>query len=161
MVVTEVRIKLVQGGGNLLAFASVTFDDMFVVRDLKLIRGQQGLFAAMPSRKLSDRCPRPRCGAKNPLTQRYCGTCCKLLGEDRAPQDEQGRRKTHADVAHPTTSAGRELVETAMIAAYRTELDRSREAGYVCTYDAPYVNVLLFDGDALMDHIEARHAVTA
>jgi stage V sporulation protein G len=159
MVVTEVRIKLVQGGGNLLAFASITFDDMFVVRDLKLIEGQQGMFAAMPSRKLTDRCPRPRCGKKNPLDQRYCGACCKLLGEDRAPLDEFGRRKTHADIAHPINSAGRQLIETAMITAYHAELALSAEPGYVCAYDLPYANILAFDGEELMDHIEARHAV--
>ena len=59
MEVTEVRVRLVGCGGTekLLAFATVTFDNSFVVRDLRIITGANGLFVAMPSRKLTDRCP--------------------------------------------------------------------------------------------------------
>ena len=65
MVITEVRIKLMEGGQEnerLQAFCSVTFDDCFVIRDLKIIEGTKGSFVAMPSRKLTDRCP--GCGCK-------------------------------------------------------------------------------------------------
>lgn len=61
MNITEVRIQLMPGTGKrgenkrLHAFASITFDDAFVVRDPKIIEGTQGLFVAMPSRKLTDR----------------------------------------------------------------------------------------------------------
>ena len=44
-------------GGRLRAFCSLTFDDTFVIRDVKLIDGNDGLFLAMPSRKLTDHCP--------------------------------------------------------------------------------------------------------
>ena len=60
MEITEVRIKLMEdnSGSNerLQAFCSITFDDMFVIRDLKIIEGAKGFFVAMPSRKLTDRC---------------------------------------------------------------------------------------------------------
>ena len=46
MRVTDVKIKLAQGDDKLLAFASVTFDDCFVVRDIKVIRGTKGVFVA-------------------------------------------------------------------------------------------------------------------
>jgi len=53
---TEVRIKLMEDNNErLLAFCSITFDDMFVIRDLKIIEGGKGSFVAMPSRKLTDR----------------------------------------------------------------------------------------------------------
>ena len=66
MVITEVRIKLMEDHNEnerLQAFCSVTFDDAFVVRDLKIIEGTKGSFVAMPSRKLTDRCG--GCGCKN------------------------------------------------------------------------------------------------
>ena len=66
MEVTEVRIKLVKDGGErLCGFGSITLDDCFVVRDLKIIDGSDGLFVAMPSRKLMTPCP--QCGMKNHL----------------------------------------------------------------------------------------------
>ena len=59
MDITEVRIKLMEDAGDRLrAFCSITFDDCFVVRDLKIIEGASGPFVAMPSRKLTSQCPR-------------------------------------------------------------------------------------------------------
>ena len=57
MVITEVRIKLMEGGNEnerLQAFCSVTFSDAFVVRDLKVISGNTGLFVAMPAKRRKD-----------------------------------------------------------------------------------------------------------
>lgn len=53
MQITEIRIHLM-GEERLKAFASVTFDDAFVVRNMKLVQGEKGLFLCMPSRKLPD-----------------------------------------------------------------------------------------------------------
>ncbi|NIO41765.1 MAG: stage V sporulation protein G, partial [Burkholderiales bacterium] len=53
---------------RLRAFCSITFDDCFVVRDLKIIEGNSGPFVAMPSRKLTSHCP--ECGSKNHLRAR-------------------------------------------------------------------------------------------
>jgi stage V sporulation protein G len=53
MEITEIRISL-HDDNKLKAFASVTFDDCFVVRGLKLIEGTKGTFVAMPSRKRPD-----------------------------------------------------------------------------------------------------------
>lgn len=53
MEITEVRITL-RHEEKLKAFASITFDDCFVVRGLKIINGSQGYFVSMPSRKRSD-----------------------------------------------------------------------------------------------------------
>ena len=53
MEITEIRIAL-REEDRLKAFVTLTFDDCFVVRGVKVIRGQQGLFVAMPSRKRPD-----------------------------------------------------------------------------------------------------------
>ncbi|MCP4548858.1 MAG: septation regulator SpoVG [bacterium] len=53
MEITEVRISL-RNDDKLKAFASITFDDCFVVRGLKIIEGANGTFVAMPSRKRND-----------------------------------------------------------------------------------------------------------
>jgi stage V sporulation protein G len=51
MKITDVRVKRVGNEGKLKAYVSVTFDDSFVVHNLKVIDGQSGIFVAMPSRK--------------------------------------------------------------------------------------------------------------
>ncbi len=53
MKITEIRIHLM-GEERLKAFASVTFDDCFVVRNMKLVAGEKGVFLCMPSRKMQD-----------------------------------------------------------------------------------------------------------
>jgi stage V sporulation protein G len=134
VVITEVRIKLMEDNHERLqAFCSVTFDDAFVVRDLKIIEGTKGSFVAMPSRKLTDRCP--GCGCKNHLRARFCSQCGSRLDEDRALRDQDGRAKLHADIAHPINSACREVIQSAVIRAYHEEKERSRQPGYVCRYD--------------------------
>ena len=52
MTITDVRIRKIATEGKMKAIVSVTFDDMFVVHDMKVIEGQNGLFIAMPSRKM-------------------------------------------------------------------------------------------------------------
>ena len=136
MVITEVRIKLMEDNNEnerLQAFCSVTFDDAFVVRDLKIIEGTKGSFVAMPSRKLTDRCP--GCGCKNHLRARFCNPCGGKLDEDRATRDADGRVKLHADIAHPINSACREVIQSAVLKAFQAEKERSKQPGYVCTYD--------------------------
>ncbi len=54
MNITDVRIRKIKDDGKMKAVVSVTFDDSFVVHDIKIIEGQNGLFVAMPSRKVGD-----------------------------------------------------------------------------------------------------------
>jgi stage V sporulation protein G len=134
VVITEVRIKLCEANHErLLAFCSVTFDNAFVVRDLKIIEGTRGMFVAMPSRKLTDRCT--HCSCKNHLRSRFCNGCGHRLDENRAVRDMDGRAKLHADIAHPIHSAAREMVQTAVARAYTDEKERAKLPGYVCRYD--------------------------
>jgi stage V sporulation protein G len=52
--ITDVRIRRVTEEGKMKAVVSVTFDDEFVVHDIRIIEGQNGLFVAMPSRRTPD-----------------------------------------------------------------------------------------------------------
>ena len=54
MNITDVRIRPVQEGGKVKAIASITLEDCFVIHDLKVVEGENGLFVAMPARKGPD-----------------------------------------------------------------------------------------------------------
>lgn len=54
MRITDVRVRKIDKEGKMKAIVSVTFDDEFVVHDIKVIDGDKGLFVAMPSKKASD-----------------------------------------------------------------------------------------------------------
>ena len=130
MNITEVRIKLLDNQPDKLrGFASITIEDCLVIRDLKIIEGANGLFIAMPSRKLCDRCP--ACGCKNHLRARHCNDCGRRLSHDRGAQDERGRMRLYADISHPIHQAARNLVEGHVLKAFHEEVERSKMEGYV------------------------------
>ena len=129
MEITEIRVKLMDSGGDKLhAFCTLTLENKFVIRDLKIIGGRQGAFVAMPSRKLTDRCR--RCGSKNHLRARYCNECGSRLDPNRALRDEKGRAKLHMDIAHPINSICREEMQNQILKAFEAEKDRARLPGY-------------------------------
>ncbi len=137
MEITEVRIKLMEDSDDRLrAFCSITLDDCFVVRDLKIIDGSNGPFVAMPSRKLTSHCS--RCGSKNHLRAGYCNHCGNRLKDDRSARDPDGRTKLYADIAHPINSECREKLQQKVISEFRAELERAKEPGYVSRYDDEY-----------------------
>jgi stage V sporulation protein G len=134
MEITEVRIKLMdEPGERLKAFCSITFDNCFVVRDLKIIEGQTGPFVAMPSRKLTAHCP--QCGMKNHLRAQFCNQCGNRQSQDRMPMDADGRAKLYADIAHPINSACREMIQEFVVREYGEELERAKQPDYVSRYD--------------------------
>jgi stage V sporulation protein G len=132
--ITEVRIKLMEEPGERLkAFCSITFDNCFVVRDLKIIDGSNGPFVAMPSRKLTGHCP--HCHMKNHLRAPYCNQCGKQQPDSRAPKDADGRAKLYADIAHPINSSCREMIQDRVIDEYYEEIERAKLPDYVSRYD--------------------------
>lgn len=134
MEITEVRIKLMEEPGERLkAFCSITFDDCFVVRDLKIIEGTGGPFVAMPSRKLTAHCQ--KCRSKNHLRAAYCNQCGARLKEPEALRDDEGRAKLYADIAHPINSVCREMIQQKVISAFQQEMSESAKPGYTPTYD--------------------------
>ncbi len=141
MKITEVRVKLINGDPSrqrLRAFCSITFDGSFVVRDLKILEGAQGYFVAMPSRKLSFKCP--RCGQKNTVASNFCCHCGMSLTrvDPYAELIAAAPNKLYVDVVHPVNAACREFVHKTIIDAYLREVARSREPGYVSSYDDFY-----------------------
>lgn len=148
--ITEIRVKLTEDPRNKLkAYCSVTIDNAFVVRDLKIIDGTKGPFVAMPSRKLSDHCP--RCHHKNHLRASYCNQCGSKLDPERAPRDDRGRSQLHADLAHPINSATRIELHKAVVRAYADEVDAAQQAG------ATYKPKTFDDFDALSDMIDEEY----
>jgi len=142
MEITEVRVKLVANKDDRLkGFCSMTLDNDFVVRDIKVIEGTNGLFVAMPSRKMSDHCT--HCGGKNHLRSKYCNNCGGKLSEERAKQDAHGRMKLHADIAHPINAECRKKIQGTIVKAFEEEIERSKSPDYkpvsmdVEDYDVP------------------------
>ncbi len=129
MEITEVRVKLINNKDDRLkAFCSMTMDDEFVVRDIKVIEGTNGYFVAMPSRKMSDHCE--KCGGKNHLRARFCNNCGAKLLEERAKKDAKGRMKLHADIAHPINAECRQRIQEKITESFKEELEMSQQPDY-------------------------------
>jgi stage V sporulation protein G len=127
--ITAVNVRLVKSRDEKLkGFACVLFDGCFVVRDIKIIGRPNGVFVAMPSRKLCFPCP--GCKAKNHLRARFCNSCGAPLPSQETAVNGRGRAKLYADIAHPVTSHCREMMQKRILAAYEEEVVRSRQPGY-------------------------------
>ncbi len=123
MEITEVRIfAKASDDKKLRAFATITFDDCFVVRNIKIIEGTKGLFVAMPSRKIKEACP--KCGFKNPARSRYCSQCAVAMPPSvpHVESDDKNQRQSeHRDIAHPITAECREKIQKKVLDAYKLE----------------------------------------
>ena len=123
MEITEVRIFVRESEDKKLkAFATVTFDSCFVVRNIKVIEGNRGLFVAMPSRKIKDACP--KCNFKNPARSKFCSQCGAAMPFQPRPmvvEDKSQRQSEHRDIAHPITAECREMIQKKVLDAYEAE----------------------------------------
>ena len=123
MEITEVRIILKDAQDKKLkAYATVTFDNVFVVRDIKVIQGGTELFIAMPSRKVKQACP--KCAFKNELRSKYCNQCAAPLPVEANPQRAEeipSSQAEHRDVAHPITQSFREHLQKKILEVYIQE----------------------------------------
>jgi stage V sporulation protein G len=130
MEISEVQIRLNDRvGDRLRAYCSITLDNEFVIRDLRVIDGPHGPFVAMPSRRLVAGCV--RCGQKNHLRARFCNECGAALPDRPVRTDASGREKLYADIAHPTHTACRGRVEQCILRAYEAEVRLASSPGYV------------------------------
>ncbi len=93
MEITEVRVRLVRNkkDDQLRAFCSMTLDNEFVVRDIKVIQGTHGYFVAMPSRKMGDHCA--HCGSKNHLAAKFCNGCGAELPAEPRQKGSSGQNE--------------------------------------------------------------------
>ena len=125
MQITEVKIFLKEGQDKKLkAYATITFDNMFVVRNVKIIDGNKGLFVAMPSRKLKDPCP--KCNFRNTVRSKFCNQCGSSLPMTAekpaaATADDAARQSEHKDIAHPITAECRDYIQKKVLEAYEKE----------------------------------------
>jgi stage V sporulation protein G len=125
MQITEVKIFLKEGQDKKLkAYATLTFDNMFVVRNVKVIEGTKGLFVAMPSRKLKDPCP--KCNFRNTVRSKFCNQCGASLPQvpiHQAPiaGEDSSRQSEHKDIAHPITTECRDYIQKKVLEAYENE----------------------------------------
>ena len=122
MKITEVRVyKKDDHDKKLRAFATITFEGCFVVRDIKIIEGSKGLFVAMPSRKIKEECP--KCRQRVTIGSRYCCQCGAKMHEQehhvaREPNDKQSE---YRDIAHPITADFRDCIQKAILTAYEEQ----------------------------------------
>lgn len=135
MRITEVRIHFPKNcRGRLLAFASITLDHCFVVRDMKIIDGNDGLFVAMPTYKVTYPCH--ECQAKVPLWHAYCGMCgVEQLEVDNVPKLANGDIKYYADIVHPLTAEFRRYMDEEILWAYNEKIQgmkRNDTEGTTC-----------------------------
>lgn len=124
MEITEVRIFAKEGQDKKLkAYATLTFDNAFVVRNVKVIEGTKGLFVAMPSRKLKEPCP--KCGFRNAVRSKFCNQCGSALPhvemKPPVPGDGASKQSEHKDIAHPITAECREYIQKKVLEAFENE----------------------------------------
>lgn len=129
MDITEVRIFLKDSPDKKLkAYATVTFDNSFVVRNIKVIQGTSGLFIAMPSRRVKQSCQ--KCGFKNELRSKYCNQCgLQLPPAPASALQETSAQAEHKDIAHPITQTFRDYLQKKVLEAYEEEERKGPEAG--------------------------------
>ena len=130
MEITEVRTFLKDSPDKKLkAYATVTFDNAFVVRNIKVIEGTSGLFIAMPSRKVRQPCA--KCGFKNETRSKYCNQCGAQLPLVSRPIGQEGMNSAqseHKDIAHPITQSFREYLQKRVLEAYQQEVEKGPRA---------------------------------
>jgi stage V sporulation protein G len=128
MEITEVKIFLKDSPDKKLkAYATVTFDNAFVVRNIKVIEGSNGLFIAMPSRKVKQPCP--KCNFKNEARSKYCNQCASPLPVTSYPAAQEASaaaQSEHKDIAHPITQSFREYLQKRILDAYEQEKSKGR-----------------------------------
>jgi len=88
--VTDVRIRKINHEGKMKAIVSITLNNEFVIHDVRVIEGNNGMFVAMPSKRTPD-------------------------GEFK-------------DIAHPITSQTREVIQSAVLTAYDSEMVKQEPA---------------------------------
>lgn len=127
MEITEARVVLKDSPDKKLkAYATVTFDNAFVVRNIKVIEGTSGLFIAMPSRKVKHACP--KCNFKNELKSKYCNQCGGQLPmpNQATSADAASSQLEHKDIVHPITQAFREYLQKRILEAYEQEKSKGQ-----------------------------------
>ena len=141
MDITDVKVFLKEGQDKKLkAYATVTFDNCFVVRNVKVIEGNKGMFVAMPSRKMKDPCP--KCHFRNTVRSRFCNHCGSALPQAETrpvmrESEDMARQSEHKDIAHPITTECRDYIQKKVLEAY----DIEKKTGLASSTSSPASSV--------------------
>lgn len=120
MEITEIRVFLKDGQDKKLkAYATVTFDNCFVVRNIKVIHSASGFFMAMPSRKTKFSCP--KCNFKNEAGSKFCNHCGAKLPLQEVSAKAKDAKAEHRDIAHPVTKEFRDYLQKKVLDAYEAQ----------------------------------------
>ena len=121
MEITEIRVFLKSGQDKKLkAYTTVTFDNCFVVRNIKVIQSTSGFFIAMPSRKIKVPCL--KCYFKNEIGSKFCNHCgSDLSTSDHTAYKSEDSKVEHRDIAHPVTKEFREYLQDKVLEAYQQQ----------------------------------------
>lgn len=111
MLITDIRVKLVPDG-MVLAYVTITFDDQFVVHDIRIIKKDDSYFVAMPEKER--RYPCPSCKKRNLHQQKFCGFCATPL------PDPDPTIMRFLDIAHPIDNNYRKQISEKIIATYES-----------------------------------------
>lgn len=128
MQITDVKVRPVSGQSNRVkAYCSITFDNAFVVKDIRIVQGTNGFIVAMPVKKMTFNCF--RCGVRNPVNASFCMNCGSKV---RAPAPKQvgddGRPITQTDVAHPINLETRKMIEKAVLEEYNKQIEKFKQS---------------------------------
>jgi len=124
MEITEIRVFLKESPDKKLkAYTTVTFDNVFVIRNIKVIQGANGLFIAMPSRKVKSPCP--KCNFKNEVGSRFCNQCGTSLPQASNDSEVHDSKSEHRDIAHPVTQQFRDYLQKQILDAYHAEVAKN------------------------------------
>jgi stage V sporulation protein G len=148
MEITEIRVFLKDGQDKKLrAYTTVTFDNCFVVRNIKVIHSTNGLFMAMPSRKTKFACP--KCNFKNEAGSKFCNHCGAKLPVQEQSLKPKDAKADHRDIAHPVTKEFREYLQKKVLEAY----DQQVAKGESSPADVPQLGEILDSGDIADDDV--------
>lgn len=111
MIITRVSVRLTKSSTQVLAFATIVFDDSFCVNDLKVIQGDNSIFVVLPDKEAKIPCSN-QCGNRNGVTANFCSRCGTKLVQ------KSSEIKRYQYVCHPVVDELRLQIQEAVIKAY-------------------------------------------
>jgi len=107
MIITNVDIILAQNNERLLAFCTITIDDCFVIKDIRIIKGDERLVVAMPDKQRSEPCE--HCKFRIRQRDRHCPRCGKQL---------TSKTIEYVDICFPINSESRSAIDNVILEKY-------------------------------------------
>lgn len=127
--ITEINAAPYIGPHGMIGRASFVVSGCFAVRDVRIIVINGRRTIAFPSRAITDQC---KCGFRNNLAVRYCGSCGQILAENRIASvggrpelQPDGRPRRFIDVAYPINNDAREYITRLILDVFDAAVERN------------------------------------